>query len=76
MKQVLFEVENLYQQIENHKARNDWSEESKESFSKIRRKLLNNINGIARLPGTLCHNGIPCNSIPASEMMARILDKN
>lgn len=76
LKQVLFEVENIFSQIEDYKPKEYWSEESKDSFFRIRKKLLNHINGIARLPSTLCCDGIPINSVPASEMVADIINKH
>lgn len=74
LKQVLYEVENVFFQLENHRDRAEWSEESEVAFGKIRKKLLNSINSIQRLPDTLCYKGVSCNSIPASEMLAKIID--
>lgn len=74
LKQVLYEIENVFFELENHKDRTEWSSESKTSFSKIRRKLLNGINSAQRLPETLCYKGVSCNSIPASEMLVNIID--
>lgn len=74
LKQVLYEVENTFFELENHKDRTEWSEESKTAFGKIRKKLLNSINSIQRLPETLCYKGISCNSMPASEMLAHLID--
>lgn len=74
LKQVLYEAESAFYRIENYKDRDQWSEESKDSFAKIRKKLLNHINGIARLPSELCYQGIPCNSVPASKILADMID--
>lgn len=74
LKQVLYEVENVFFELENHKDRTEWSEESRTAFGKIRRKLLNSINNIQRLPETLHYKGLSCSSIPASEMIANLLD--
>ena len=74
LKQVLYQVENIFYRLENHKDRSEWSEESTEEFGEIRRKLLNNINNIARLPATLHHKGVPCTAIPANEMLANMIN--
>ena len=74
LKQVLYEVENLFFKLENYKNREEWSDESQEAFSKVRKKLLNNINNIARLPETLHYKGSPCNSAPSGEMIAQIIN--
>ena len=74
LKQVFYEIENLFYKIEGYKERDNWSEESKNAFAKIRKKMLDNINNIARLHSTLCYKGIPCGSMPAGEMMAKLID--
>ena len=75
LKQLLRDVENLCYQVEGYKERQDWSEESQETFGKMRKRLLNNINNIQRLPDTLCCKGVPINSMSSGEMMAKILNK-
>jgi len=73
LKQVLYEVENVLSQFEG-KDREEWSAVTAEAFNKIRRKLLNNINGIARLPSALHCQNISISNVPVSEMLARIID--
>lgn len=67
-------MENLFFQMEDYKEKADWSNESKEEFAKIRRGLLNCINGSQRLPETLCYKNTPINAIPAGELMAKLID--
>lgn len=74
LKQVLYETENVFFELEDHKDRAEWSEDSKAAFGKIRRKLLNSINSVQRLPETLHCKGISINSVPASEMLAHMID--
>ena len=64
----------MFARLEDYKNPKEWSEESKSSFAKIRKKILNSMNGIARLPETLCRDGVPCNSVPVSKMIADMID--
>lgn len=61
-------------QLEGFKDRSQWSAESETSFMKIRKKLLNSINGIGRLPESMHYKGQSCSTVPASEMIADIID--
>ena len=74
LKQVLYEVENAFYRSENYKDRDQWDEETKDAFVKIRKKLLNGINGIARLPNTLCYQGHSCNSLTGGEFIAKLIN--
>lgn len=67
-------MENICYQLENHKDRDEWTADTTEAFMKIRKKLLNHANGIARLPLTLHCKGVPINSVPASEFIANMID--
>lgn len=76
LKQLIGDIESVFCQMEGYKDRTFWSDESRKLFGEIRGRLLNNANNIQRLPETLCCKGVPINSMPASEMLAKIMDNN
>lgn len=75
LKQVLYDVENAFYRAENYKDRDQWDDEQKELFGKIRKKLLDGVNGIARLPNSLNYKGRPCNSMTGGELIASLINR-
>lgn len=74
IKRMILDVEDAYYKFENGKQKSEWSEESLNGFNKIRHKLLDVANAIARLPKTLHYKGVSCADMKLSEMIAEMID--
>lgn len=75
LKRIIFDVEEAFYEMQDQKSKEDWPPEVLGRFNKIRHKLLDWGNSIARLPQTLRYKGIPCNTVNLSELLADIINK-
>lgn len=73
IKRVITDVEDAFYQMQG-KQKEEWDEDIKLLFEKIRHKLLDQANAIKRLPSTLNFRDIPCDSKNFSEVIAEILN--
>lgn len=73
LKRTLRLVEDAFQDIQNDKSKEDWSEDVLKSFQRIRGALLDNANNIERLPQTLSYKGRSINSLSGSEHVAQLI---
>lgn len=73
LKQMIRQVEDLCLQTENQAPREQWSKETEQRFTALRKSILDSANAVGRLPETLCYQGIPCNYITTGEMIARLI---
>lgn len=69
IKRVLMDLEEYLNNTYGEK--DQWPDEAKTMFKKIRNKLLNSSNALVRLPQVLYYNGQPCNAAT----MADLFDK-
>lgn len=73
LKRVLRLVEDAFQDLQDNKPKEEWSDEAVRAFQKIRGQLLDCANNIERLPSTLYYQGKNVNSLTGSEYLAQIL---
>ena len=73
-KRLILDVEDAFFKLEDGKQKDEWSAEAKQSFGRIRHKLLDVANAIGRLPKTLHYKGISCSDTKLSDMIADIID--
>ena len=74
VKRLILDVEDAYYKFEQGKQKDQWSPESLQGFNRIRHKLLDVANAIARLPKTLHYKGVSCADMKLSEMIAEMID--
>ena len=74
IKRMILDVEDAYYKFEDGKQKEEWSQDSIQGFNKIRHKLLDVANSIARLPKTLHYKGVSCANVKLSEMIADMID--
>ena len=75
LKRLIDEVEFAFSKLEGTTDKSKWHQSTRDAFARFRQKQLNSANAIERLPKTLCYQGVPCNSMRVSEMLAKIIDK-
>ena len=68
---LIAEIEDAFYYFSGNKQKDDWPDELKERFSKIRHKMLDQANAIKRLPENLSYKGIRANQIPLSEYLVK-----
>ena len=73
LKRVLMDIEDSFYYFCGSK-KEDWPDEAKNRFQKIRHKLLDNANAINRLPDNLSYKGIKASTINFSEFIAKTLE--
>ena len=73
IKRVITDVEDAFYRMQG-KQKDEWDDEMKALFDKIRHKLLDQANAVQRLPSTLNFRDIPCNSKNFSEVIAEMLN--
>ena len=74
IKRLILDVEDAFYKLENGKQKDEWSAEAKQSFSRIRHKLLDIANAVGRLPKTLHYKGVSCSEVKLSDFVADIID--
>lgn len=72
LQRVIMDIEDLFYQT--YGSKDEWSKDTVASFQKIRHKILDQANSVARLPQTLHCKGIPCNAMKVSEYLANIIN--
>ncbi len=76
IKRLILDVEDAFYKLEDDKQKDEWSAEAKQSFGRIRHKLLDIANAVGRLPKTLHYKGVSCSEIKLSDLIADIVDKS
>lgn len=71
LKRLIMEVEDAFYVFSGNKQKEDWPEEMKKRFDKIRHKMLDQANAIKRLPQNLAYKGIKADQISISEYIKR-----
>lgn len=74
LKRIIADVEDVFYRQQDGRSKEDWDESALLNFDRIRRKLLDSANAVCRLPKTLNYKGVPCDSMKASEMLAKLID--
>ena len=74
IKRMILDVEDAFYKLEEGKQKADWSQETQQSFNKIRHKLLDVANSVGRLPKTLHYKGVSCSEMKLSEAIAEMID--
>lgn len=74
VKRMILDIEDAFYKFEDGKQKEEWSEEAKRDFNKIRHKLLDVGNSIGRLPKTLHYKGVSCSEAKLSEVIAEMID--
>ena len=73
LKRVIMDVEDAFYAFSGNKQKEDWDDDMKERFKRIRHKLLDQANAVKRLPQNLYHNGQTAYYMPSGEYIAHIL---
>lgn len=75
LKRLIDEIELVFSKTEGTTNKDLWKESTRSAFNRLRQKLLNSANAIERLPKTLCYQGVPCNNVKVSELLANMIDQ-
>lgn len=71
LKRVIMDIEDSFYAFSGNKQKEDWDDDMKQRFKKIRHKLLDQANAIKRLPQTLTHDGHSASEISATEFFTK-----
>lgn len=70
---LIMEVEDAFYAFSGNKQKEDWSDEMKERFKKIRHKMLDQANAIKRLPQNLSYKGIRADQVSISDFIDKTM---
>ena len=74
IKRIILDVEDMVYRVEEQHPKANWSSENMVDFQKIRHKLLDEANSVARLPQQLRYKGKPCDSKQLNEFIADVIN--
>lgn len=74
IKRTLMEVENAIKDMQGGKTKQEWPEDVKAMFGKIRHRLLDEANAIERFPATLQKNGRSIAEETSGETIAAMIE--
>jgi len=74
LKRIIMDIEDAFYMFSGNKQKDDWDEDLKQRFRKIRHKLLDQANAIKRLPQTLTHDGHSPNEVNAGTYFANLFN--
>ena len=74
LKRIIMDIEDAFYEFSGCAQKEDWDDDLKQRFKKIRHKLLDQANAIKRLPQNLTHNGQSPMEMSAGEFFAKYIE--
>lgn len=72
---IITDVENAFYSMQGDKTKDEWTPEAKETFQRIRHKLLDAANEIVRLPNNLQYKGVGIGVVNGTEYIAGLVNQ-